>query len=161
MSDPGPATPNPTPNPTPTPTPSPLPDPSLHYRRRHRLCHDREFQAVYAAKARKSAGPLVVFMRPNGLPEPRLGLAVGRRVGPAHVRVRLKRLIREAFRLTQHELPVWPGDGGRYDVVVSIRPHGGRDGVRPLEQYRRRLHESVEHLHSVWTRRAPKDSDHA
>lgn len=129
----------------------------LTFRRRHRLGHNLEFAAVYGAKARKAAGPLVVFMRPNGLPQHRLGLAVGRRVGPAHVRVRFKRLLREAFRLRQHDLPRYPDlEQTGYDIVLSVRPHGGRAGVLPLERYERALLDGVDHLHTVWTRRAAK-----
>lgn len=126
------------------------------YRRRHRLRHDLEFAAVYGAKARKGVGPLVLFMRPNGLDTWRLGLAVGRRVGPAHVRTRLKRLIREAFRLDRRDLPPAP-DAGGYDLIVSVRPHGGRSGLRTLDAYRADLRAGVDHLHKVWTRRAGKD----
>ena len=47
---------------------------------------------------------------------PRLGLAVAvRAAGGAVARNRLRRIIRESFRLHQHELPA-------VDMVVSMRP---------------------------------------
>src|SRR5688572_1553753 len=87
------------------------------FARRHRLTHARQFQAVYEAKTRQSRGPLTIFALPNALPHPRLGLSVGRKVGIAPKRNRIKRLLREAFRMLQHD---WPAG---YDVVINVRPH--------------------------------------
>jgi ribonuclease P protein component len=83
--------------------------------RDRRLTHARQFQAVYAGKVRRSRGVLAVSGAPNGVGRARLGLAVGVRVGNAAKRARAKRLIREAFRLSQDDLP--PG----LDLVVSVR----------------------------------------
>ncbi len=107
------------------------------FRRRHRLAHDLEYAAVFRAKLRKSRGPLVVFARPTEGSEHRLGLSVGRRAGPAHRRVRIKRLIREAFRLERASLP--HPDLGSFDLIVNARAHD----IAPLSAYRRWLTEAV------------------
>ena len=58
---------------------------------------------------------LTVLGRANGLGHPRLGLAISKRnIRHANDRNRIKRLIRESFRLNQHEL-------AGIDVVVMAR----------------------------------------
>jgi RNase P protein component len=54
-------------------------------------------------------------MRVNDLGRRRLGLSVGKKLGGAVVRNRYKRVLREAFRLSQHELP----EG--YDYILIPR----------------------------------------
>ena len=81
-----------------------------------RLHHQREFDVVFQEGARAADGLLAVHARRNGGPEPRLGLAVGKTVGGAVARNRVKRLLREAFRLRRGDLP--PG----HDLVVVPRP---------------------------------------
>ena len=103
-----------------------------------------EFKHVYAGDARRRAGPLLVWARPNDLGHPRLGLAIGRRVGGAVRRNRLKRQLREAFRLMQHDIPA------AYDVVISASAHESL----PLTEYQRLLASAIAKLHDRWTRHA-------
>ncbi|HWB19560.1 MAG TPA: ribonuclease P protein component [Phycisphaerales bacterium] len=82
-----------------------------------RLTKPAEFQRVYADRIRTSAGPFLLHSSPSPTPNARLGLSVPARVGNAVIRNRIKRLLRESFRLLQHELP--PG----YDYLITVRPH--------------------------------------
>lgn len=94
----------------------------LFYRKRHRVRTSDEFAAVFDFKVRKSRGALTVFLKPNGLSEHRLGLSVGKRVGNAVARGRVKRMIREAFRHERSGIPMG-SDGFGFDLVVSVRGH--------------------------------------
>ncbi|MEO1715899.1 MAG: ribonuclease P protein component [Planctomycetota bacterium] len=88
------------------------------YRKRHRLTHALEFKAVYDARLKAPKGPIVVFVRPNDLGHPRLGLSVGKRVGNAVTRNAVKRRLRDAFRVVAAE---WPGAQPSLDIVIAAR----------------------------------------
>lgn len=124
--------------------------PPLTFKPRHRLSHANQFAGVYAAKVSKVRGPLVFFGLPNALPHPRLGMGVGRHVGNAVLRNRIKRLLREAFRMEQHALPA--SVTGKYDYVVRVRTH------TPLElaEYRRLFTDAAASLDREWRKRARK-----
>ena len=108
--------------------------------RHMRLSLAREYQQVYAARVSRTLGPLVVFAVPNDRAYPRLGLAVARRVGRAHERHAIKRRLREAFRMLQHDLPTG------YDFVVRVRPHERLT----LAEYQKLLSKAMRGLHLRW-----------
>ena len=83
-------------------------------RRLRRKC---DFDAAYARGRRVGDGFFSVTVMSNKLAAPRLGTAVGVRVaGGGVARNRIRRIIRESFRLHQLEIPA-------VDLVVSARPH--------------------------------------
>lgn len=117
--------------------------PRLTFRPRHRLRHALEFRAVYDRGEKRTRGPLTVFALPNNLPDPRLGLSVGRRVGTAPRRAAIKRRLREAFRHLQRE------HAAGYDLIVTVRPHA------PMKtaEYQRLLSSAWAALHKAWSDR--------
>jgi len=80
-----------------------------------RLLKSPEFRRVQRGR-RAACAMLAVHVRGNGLGRPRLGLAVGRKIGSAVVRNRIKRRLREGFRLAA------PAEGR--DLLVVVRPAG-------------------------------------
>ena len=91
-------------------------------RRRRRVSRSGEFDRVYREGRSHASRYLVVhaFPRADDDPAPRLGVSVGRKVGGAVDRNRVKRLLREAFWAAADVLP--PG----YDFVIVARPDAGR-----------------------------------
>src|SRR6201986_4381780 len=80
-----------------------------------RLRRKSDFEAAHARGRRFGNGFFAGTAKPNDIGGPRLGLAVSvKNAGSSVERNRLRRLIRESFRLSQHELPA-------VDLVVSAR----------------------------------------
>jgi ribonuclease P protein component len=110
--------------------------PRLTFSPAHRLKLQRDFDRVYRSKLVKRMGPVRIHAALNDLPHNRLGMSVGRRVGNAAVRNRIRRLIRESFRLLQHDLPQG------YDLVVVVLSHA----PLPLAEYQQMLRRAMASL---------------
>ena len=89
---------------------------SRDFCREKRLLTPRHFKAVFDSPSGKVPGKNVLLLaRDNGLDHPRLGLVIGKKSVKLSVeRNRLKRQIRESYRLTQEVLNGW-------DIVIVAR----------------------------------------
>lgn len=114
--------------------------PALPYNPRVSLCRLKshqhlkksgDFARAFRGGSRARSESLLVVVMENGLDHARLGLSVGKRIWKSAVRRnRVRRIFREAFRLSQHELPA--------GVDVVLIP--GRPKLEPeLETTRREL----------------------
>ncbi len=124
---------------------------SARFRPQHRLKGRRAFRRVFDAKIRATRIPLTLHAAPNDLPHPRLGLSISRRVGSAVRRNRLKRHLREAFRLHMDDLPTHTD--GSYDLVISARPHEELS----LREYAQLLIALAHDTHRIHTKRARRN----
>jgi ribonuclease P protein component len=86
------------------------------FRRHERINHPDDFRRAFERKRSASDAWIIVYGVENGRTHARLGISISRKkVRRAHDRNRVKRLIREAFRLGKREFP--PG----VDLVVVPR----------------------------------------
>ena len=101
--------------------------PELTFSRNKRLLTARAYQAVFGDTRYKVAHPhLLLLAIPNQLSYPRLGLVVAKKhIRHAVDRNRVKRVVRDTFRLAQGQLDA-------VDVVFLVRP--GMDKLSPKEQ---------------------------
>jgi ribonuclease P protein component len=80
-----------------------------------RLRSKTQFDAIYASSKRIDDRFFGLRVKANGLVHPRIGLAVAvKTAGSGVARNRIRRLVRESFRLAQHSLPA-------VDIVVAAK----------------------------------------
>lgn len=86
------------------------------------------FRRLYQ-RGRSSAGRyIVVYCRKNGLDYNRLGLTVSTKVGHAVVRNRIRRRLREAYRLSEAQYI------SGYDIVIVARTRAAHTTYQELSQ---------------------------
>lgn len=86
------------------------------FAKNERLLKPAEFAAVKKGGRRYSTKNLTLYLFKNPLGRRRLGLSVSARVGPSVARSRIKRLLREFFRLNKEFFPE------STDILMTVRP---------------------------------------
>jgi ribonuclease P protein component len=99
---------------------------TTRFRPHERIKEPTVFRRAFERRRWESDATLTIYGLENGLDHPRLGISVSRKkVKTAAARNRLKRLIREAFRLSKPDLPA-----GLDLIVIPRNPSAGFAEVR-------------------------------
>lgn len=86
------------------------------FSKHERIGCQHDFARLHESQLKASDATITVRMASNGLAYTRLGIIVSKKAGNAVARNRIKRLLREAFRLSKHELPKG------FDLAVYFHP---------------------------------------
>lgn len=86
------------------------------------------FRRLYQKGAQAGNRYLVLYCRKNRSPENRVGITTGKKLGNAVTRNRVRRRLREVYRL--HESQFYPG----YDIVVVARSRAVDASFQQLTQ---------------------------
>jgi ribonuclease P protein component len=102
--------------------------PAFAFSKFERVLDRKDFVNLNRSGQRLRTEHFTVFVAKNGLSRTRLGITVSKRVGGAVTRNRLKRLIREVFRLHKGLFP------SSCDIVVSARESAGQLDFREVKE---------------------------
>lgn len=80
---------------------------------------NKDFRRLYASKNNCVTPNFVIYCKRNRLEVNRLGLTVSTKLGCAVIRNRIKRRIREVYRINEHRLKK------PYDIVIVARARAG------------------------------------
>ncbi|MBW2028359.1 MAG: ribonuclease P protein component [Deltaproteobacteria bacterium] len=101
---------------------------SFSFSKRERILRRRDFIRLYRKGSIYHTAHFKISFMENGLDVTRLGITVGRRVGNAVRRNRIKRLVREVFRLHKAGFPKG------YDLIVTAKRGAADLGFRDVER---------------------------
>lgn len=79
------------------------------------LRKNRLFKRVFNSKNSKANKNLILYIKKNDLPINRLGISVSKKVGNSPTRNKVKRLIKESYRLNEDKIKIG------YDLVFIAR----------------------------------------
>jgi ribonuclease P protein component len=98
---------------------------SFSFSKNERLLNPRDYVKLNRVGQREETAHFKIIFAENGLGISRLGITVGRKTGNSVVRNKVKRLIRECFRLHKAHFPQG------YDILVAAK-----QGARHLDYWK-------------------------
>lgn len=113
--------------------------PAQRYPKRIRLCGRKDVERVFQSGRYRRLGMLHAKVLPSVLPESRFLVSVKRKIGKAHERNRIRRLVKEAIRLTRIRLH------GSFDICLFLTTAPTNPSLAAFEMELGRLFEDLSH----------------
>ena len=88
---------------------------SFRFTKKERITQPQEFRRVMKLGRRLSSRNYILIVKKSESPFHRLGIVVKKEIGPATFRNRMKRYIREFFRLHKSQIK------GFYDIILLVK----------------------------------------
>ena len=102
-----------------------------------RIRRSIEYRTLSKTGRRHYSDNFIILSQENQASRSRLGITVSKKVGKAVTRNRIKRIIREHFRLSRRLLP------GRFDINIIARQSSGRIGAAAIRNQLERCFEAI------------------
>jgi ribonuclease P protein component len=101
--------------------------------KRERITHPQDFRRTMKLGKRLHSRNFILFIQKNENQFHRLGIVVKKEIGSATFRNRMKRYIREFFRLHKHQIK------GSYDIILMVKKGCSVNRHREVEEELRGL----------------------
>lgn len=109
----------------------------LTFTKADRIRTPSEYRALSKNGNRHYSDLFIIISRENQLSRSRLGITVSKKVGKAVTRNKIKRIIRDYFRLNRSLLP------GRLDINIIARHSSGKRGAGMVRKQLQRSFEAI------------------
>ncbi len=115
---------------------------SFRFTKKERITQPQDFRRVMKSGRRHTSRNFILFILKNEKTFHRLGIVVKKEIGPATYRNRMKRYLREFFRLHKHQIK------GSYDIILMAKKGCLFRGYQEAEK-------ELKGLFIVWKREQP------
>jgi len=116
--------------------------PDARYPKTVRLCGKKDIERVFHSGRYRRIGLLHAKWLPTDRAESRFLVSVKRKIGKAHRRNHIRRLVKEAIRLNRHRL------SGAYDVCLFLTAAPADPTLSDFEAELGRLFQDLSHPHA-------------
>jgi ribonuclease P protein component len=106
---------------------------SFRFTKRERISQPQDFRTVMKFGKRVSSRSFILFIRKNENAFHRLGIVVKKEIGPATFRNRMKRYVREFFRIHKRRIK------GSYDIILMVKKGCSLNGYQEVEEELRKF----------------------